>query len=253
MPDYMTSKKLYFSAGLFAAFNFTATASPITIDLTTAGSSGTANGAIFNQINVQSTGTGVLDPFLRIQQTGTESGYNTSVGTPLDDKAGIWTHDLQLGSLGTVTQNGVSYYKFILDVNETKPGALISLNNFKLYERGSALSVANTLANLTSTSTLKFDMDGAGDTTVNINYALNSGSGSGDISVLVPVSALGVDGSQYLYLYTSFGSPYGSDAGFEEWAAVQGTTTVCAPDGGMTMILLGVAVSGLGLLKRKNS
>ncbi|HEX8898904.1 MAG TPA: hypothetical protein VF751_09420, partial [Chthoniobacterales bacterium] len=43
----------------------------------------------------QPTGTGVIDPFLRVQANGTEQGYNTSGGTPFDDKAGPWTHDIQ--------------------------------------------------------------------------------------------------------------------------------------------------------------
>ena len=41
----------------------------------------------------------MIEPFLRIENTPAEQGYNTSNGTPVDDKAGPWTHDLTLGEL----------------------------------------------------------------------------------------------------------------------------------------------------------
>jgi len=62
----------------------------------------------------------VIEPFLRIENTPAEQGYNTSNGTPVDDKAGPWTHDLTLGELQNtkVTLNRISYFKLLLDVNE---------------------------------------------------------------------------------------------------------------------------------------
>src|SRR5262249_13202157 len=52
------------------------------LDLTTHGSSGSITGtvggaALFQQIDHQSTGTGVIDSFVRLQHNGTEQGYNT--------------------------------------------------------------------------------------------------------------------------------------------------------------------------------
>jgi hypothetical protein len=229
-----------------------------TIDLLTAGASGTANGAIFTQVDPQSTGTGVLDPFLRIQANGTESGYNTSVGTPLDDKGGKWTHDIALGTIGIVTYNAVNYYKFLLDVNQLSSSPLLSLNTFQIYERTGPLTTANTLADLTGNATLKFDMDAGvgGDTTVNIDYRLNPGSGAGDMTVLVPVSALGIDPTltQNLYLYTAFGDPNASNSGFEEWAAELGIgfyPPQDVPDASTTLSLLGMALLGIEGLRRK--
>src|SRR5579859_2238097 len=56
------------------------------LDLT-GGGQGTVNGAIFRTTNFQPSGTGVIDPFVRLQSQGNnkyEAGYNTSLGTPLD-------------------------------------------------------------------------------------------------------------------------------------------------------------------------
>ncbi len=48
--------------------------------------------AIFEFTQPQPTGTGYIQPFLRVQNDPSEQGYNTSGGTPFDDKAGPWTH-----------------------------------------------------------------------------------------------------------------------------------------------------------------
>src|SRR3954471_17682795 len=51
-----------------------------TVDLTTAGASGTINGALYQQNTSQPSGTGFIDSFLRIEKTGgggAEQGYNT--------------------------------------------------------------------------------------------------------------------------------------------------------------------------------
>ena len=64
-----------------------------------------------------------------------------------------------------------------------------------------------------------FDLDGAGNVTVKMDYRLNSGSGSGDIVVLVPESAFaGYAATDYVYLYSRFGGTFGASGGFEEWA-----------------------------------
>src|SRR6266513_3118674 len=98
----------------------TTTAGATIVDLTGSNESGTINGAQFVFTTQQPTGTGVIEPFLRVENTPTEQGYNTSGGTPFDDKAGIWTHDLTFGDLQSteVTLNGTTYFKLLLDVNE---------------------------------------------------------------------------------------------------------------------------------------
>ena len=53
------------------------------LDLTSQGSSGVINDAIFQQSDAQPTGSGVIHSFLRIQTNApTEQGYNTD-GRPL--------------------------------------------------------------------------------------------------------------------------------------------------------------------------
>jgi hypothetical protein len=51
---------------------------PSVVDLTTLGSSGTINGAIYRQGQVSPAGTGNIQSFIRMQQTGKEFGYNTN-------------------------------------------------------------------------------------------------------------------------------------------------------------------------------
>jgi len=90
------------------------------VDLTGSNDSGTINDAQFVFTTPQPTGTGVIQPFLRLENTPIEQGYNTSGGTPFDDKAGPWTHNLTFGDLQNteVTLGGASYFKLLLDVNE---------------------------------------------------------------------------------------------------------------------------------------
>jgi hypothetical protein len=74
-----------------------------------------------------------------------------------------------------------------------------------------------------------------------MDYSLASGSGSGDMFVYVK-NSLFVGSGPYVYLYSSFGNPDGSDAGFEEWATRPGPTnppTVPLPAslwGGLTLL-----------------
>src|SRR5947209_12151883 len=83
--------------------------------------------AIFEFTQPQPTGTGYIKPFLRVQNDPNEQGYNTSGGTPFDDKAGPWTHDLTFADLMTtaVTIGGQNYFKLMVDINE--PGGAKSL------------------------------------------------------------------------------------------------------------------------------
>ena len=83
------------------------------VDLTGSNDSGTINGAQFVFTTPQHTGTGVIQPFLRLENSPVEQGYNTSGGTPFDDKAGPWTHDLTFGDLQNtqVTFGRASYFK----------------------------------------------------------------------------------------------------------------------------------------------
>ncbi|MEW5943478.1 MAG: PEP-CTERM sorting domain-containing protein [Pseudomonadota bacterium] len=218
-------------------FNFTTLApNPVT--------SATINGALFTTpANNTTVGTGVFNPFLRLQNTGPrgdtgyscgtndgcEEGFNTDskiVGGHqiLDDKPSLWTHSLLLSNIPTVTINGQTYRQFFLDINEpnNSKDKFLSLDQFKLFV-GSVGDLdkydftAEKLTNSTDPTKIAqkiFDMDmgkkngTAVNTTVALNYDLNAGSGKGvDLVVSVPESAFQNLGSaQYLYLYSKFGT-----------------------------------------------
>jgi len=206
------------------AFSFTlivsATAGWATIvDLTGSNDSGTINGAQFVFTTPQPTGTGVIEPFLRVENTPTEQGYNTSGGIPFDDKAGPWTHDLTLGELQNtqVTLNGASYFKLLLDVNE--PGgkkSLISLDQLQFYTSSVG---SQTTTSVGSLGTLRYSFN-SGDSVI-LDASRNHGSGSGDMYAYIPTSDFSAaKTSDFVYLYAHFGNTDASQSGFEEWALV---------------------------------
>ncbi len=238
----------------FTAFSLAANAS--VVDLTGSNNSGTVNGAQFDWTPAQPTGTGVLDPFVRIQANVTEQGYNTSGGTPFDDKAGIWTHDIQFSDLQSteVMLGGTAYFQIQLDVNE--PGgdkSLISLDRLEFYT--SAVG-SSTTTNVASLGTLRWSLDGLSNSYVLLDAARNNGSGSGDMFAYIPVSAFaGVKDSDFVYLFSRFGDQVTADGstegGFEEWALVHNLTPV--PEVGALYPIVGLlaAVGFTHLLRRR--
>jgi len=235
------------------------------VDLRIAGSSGTVNNAIFSQIVSPPTGTGYIDPFLRLQDSPIEEAFNTDYRengqAPLDAKSDPnFTHSLKLGDLATVNVNGVDYYQFTLDIDEPNngPKRYISLDMMDLYiaNRGDIESYAA----LTGEGTLKWSLDGAGDATVYLDGGnLSSGNGGDDMEALIPTSAFaGVDPNKYLYLYSKFGATSGmqadpnfdSDASFEEWRALRGGPPTASEPA--TMSLLGLGLAGLLASRRRS-
>jgi len=222
------------------------------LDLTTAGASGsvTAND-FFQQVSPQPTGTGFIDSFVRIQNTGQEQGYNTD-GTPqLDTKAGAFTHSIQVSSLQAFNTNGTTtgtplYFRFLLDLNQLKSSPLINLDQLQLFlSSNPSLTDYSTVtaAFPTVDATKIYDLDSAGNATVNMDYSLNSGSGSGDVFFYVKKSLFGSDLTKYVYLYSDFSQ---ANDGFEEWAASTGTPGV--PFGVPEPSTVALALAGLGTL-----
>jgi len=203
------------------------------LDLTKANSSGMINGAIFATTDTQPTGTGVIDPFLRLQRKGTEQGYNTDYRYPPGNKMEFdqksdpnYTRSLLLSEVPVVTIDGTAYRQFLLDINESNGGGreLLSLDQLQLFQSNTptARDYGKNQANL---GTEIYSLDP--NNTVLLNYDLGRGSGSGDMFAYIPDSLF--DPSiPYVYLYSRFGDDYGadgdSDAGFEEWAVLKGTT-----------------------------
>lgn len=240
------------------------------IDLLTAGNTYTdAGGAIWNQFVSQPTGTGYINPFLRVRATGIEEGFNTDFGSPfdpvgadkppLDDVSSIWTHNLVLGDIVKHNVGGTDYYVFHLDINEPDGGGqnFLSLDELRMYT--SATGSYDTYANMVAGSALRWDMDGAltGNQTAYLDYNLASGSGQYDMELLVPASYFaGAAPTDFLYLYCKFGAAgdqwaanWNSQDGFEEWSTETGTPPR-APEPS-TMLLLGGGLVGMLAARRR--
>src|SRR5262245_15179394 len=82
------------------------------VDLTTVGSFGGVEGAIFRQFDAQPTGTGFIDSFVRLQSQGAkaqvEEGFNTDA-RPLqfdENSSPQFTRSLKLSDIPTVNIGG---------------------------------------------------------------------------------------------------------------------------------------------------
>ena len=264
-----------FGAALVLLFGV-AVAHATVVDLTTEDSSGTANGGLFIQTDPRPTGTGVIDPFLRLG-TGVdnyEQGYNTSArgdhpDQPLfqyDQKEPLnYTHDLFLSDIPTVTIGGTLYREFLLDINQIKSadGALLSLDVLQIYLRSSAFdsgditgSGVTTIFPSLGTKIWDLDVGGDGESYIKLNYALNTGSGSGDMLAYIPDSLFSLAGTvnPAVYLFSGFGSNFEANDGFEEWWVGVNGPVPPVPEPG-TMILLGAGFLGLAIYgkRRRNT
>lgn len=236
------------------SFAFASTADAVVIDLVY-GNTGTSNGTIYNWVDQQSTGTGVIEPFLRIQRNGTEQGYNNSCCTndPWDTKSGIWTHDLLLSDLVTKIINGVGYYEFLLDINQNRGGdgqnQLLSLNNVQIFTRVGAISTAPD--DFSQLGTLRYNNDVGVDTTVELDYGRNPGSGAGDMLMYIPVSFFALaSATDYVYFYSSFGIPHGTNDGFEEWALLAKPRGTAPEPASLSLVGLGLALAAWRMRRR---
>lgn len=226
------------------------------LDLTTPGSMGTINGTIFITPPTITSGTGLIDSFLRIQANGkapSEQGYNTDGALEFDTKGGAFTHSLQLSALQSniATIGGIDYYEFVLDVNESPGNGIITLHEFEIYldpaPNNSGYPVIGTLV-------YDFDVGPDGDSEVKLDYNNFSGSGKLDLFALVPTSHFGADLNQYVYLFSKFGLPDDFvDDGFEEWAHKTTGTFTSVPEP-VTILLFGtLCLLGLGLSRKKEN
>ena len=260
-----------------------AQAAVLAVDLTTVNSgtiSDGANTATFVFDKQQPSGTGVLDPFLRVQNNGTEQGYNTTQpnagALPFEDKFGIWTHDVLFSSLQIV--NGV--YNFVLDIGEPVSEnqnqgqqSLLSLDGLKLYVsatpgQNSSSVDGNGDAN-GILGALLWDMDALADNYIllDANRDGNPGNGVSDMLMQVPTSVFAnVDGNAtpYFILWSRFGLQNAANVGsesfgtFEEWAHLGEGNGGGGGGGGNipepgVLLLMGAGLIGLGLARRRKS
>jgi len=210
------------------------------LDLTTDGATGVINGATYTQVPPQSTGTGVIDPFVRVQTNNTVvQGYNTTVNNTFDNTSeNNYNHQVTVGEIGFIDLGGGNVVmRFLLDINQTGADPTLFLNDVQIFLSdtpntdvesftGGLLDIPN--------STLVYHMDAGADSSVLLDFSLNHGSGSGDMTLDIPLATFQLLGlsadalnDSFLYLYSNFGLPdntepgYNND-GFEEWAFFQG-------------------------------
>lgn len=190
------------------------------VDLTRPFSSGMVNDAIFETADFRPAGTGFIDSFVRIRMNGEEEGYNTS-GRPVafDELTDPnFTRNLRLSDLPVVSVGEIRYYEFLLDINESSSPSksLLSVDKIQIFTTGIG---SKTTSDIGSLGTLRYNLDTGSDNWIKLDYSLNSGSGQGDMAMLVPVSKFaGASSTDFVYLYSQFGTNHSAEAGFEEWS-----------------------------------
>jgi len=165
-------------------------------------------GVLYDVSDVNS-GSGNYDSFLRLQSHGDEEGFNTDDPHEADNKEGVFTHSVQFSSMQIVTEGGIDYYEFRLDLNEGNatgdpPITLEDLRFFYSAAPADGSDFDNDFADLNEV----FDLSSALSLT-----DVHTGSGSDDYIFRVPTS-LFPDKTGYFTLYSEFS---GADGGFEEW------------------------------------
>jgi hypothetical protein len=169
----------------------------------------------------QSSGTGIFDPFVRLQGSPTEKGYNTNGTLQYETKAGKWTHAILVNSIPIVDCDGTGggtalCWELFVDINESNTAKQISLNEMEIWYTSNELLTGYPFTGTDATKQYDF----SGEILIN---DVNQGSGRGDLRYLVPLTSIPTPpAGTYFLLYsewggTSAGAQYVSDGGFEEW------------------------------------
>jgi uncharacterized repeat protein (TIGR01451 family) len=187
---------------------------------------------IGSSANNQASGTGLFDPFVRLQGSPTEKGYNTDGTVQFDTKTGTWTHAIKVNAIPIVDCDGTgsgtaTCWEIFNDINESNTAKRISLNVVEVWFTTSATLtgyVDPTGFPAASGATKEYEFNG----NILIND-VNQGSGRGDLRYLIPTAGHTWTSATYFVLYSKWGTtpasqtanngtgPWTSDGGFEEW------------------------------------
>jgi uncharacterized repeat protein (TIGR01451 family) len=178
----------------------------------------------------QASGTGLFDPFVRLQGSPTEKGYNTDGAVQFDTKSGTWTHAIKVNAIPIVDCDGTgpgtaTCWELFNDINESNTAKRISLNVVEVWFTTNANLVGYVdPTGFPAGATKEYEFNG--DILIN---DVNQGSGRGDLRYLIPTAGHTWTADTYFVLYSKWGvtpssttSNFGtgsweSDGGFEEW------------------------------------
>lgn len=110
---------------------------PNEVDLIDGPATVVVNGAQWNRAANFKVGTGVINPFLSVQNNPTEQGFNTDGQFTLDQTRSQFTNALPLNHVPVINvkNGGGAFREFILDANEANstPDAQFSIDQFNMW------------------------------------------------------------------------------------------------------------------------
>lgn len=158
----------------------------------------TINGAKWQSTYDINVGTGVIDPFLSIQNNPSEEGFNTDTSSlPLNDTRPSFTDALPLNNVPIIFEAGGHWREFILDANESNslPDGQFSIDLFDVWvcHDSNAKTYGSVAAFEGNSACVKvYNITDNGKAPLQATDAATSGSGSSlDYRILIPADAFG--------------------------------------------------------------